>query len=235
MIHNKILALTLLLFIQFSAFGSHEIYLIHGFKGFKRNMHKIDKHLQEQNFTTKNYGYKSSIELDSLGKQLYEEIKTSKIDTVSFVTFSMGALVFRSMLQYSVEDKDFPKIFRIVMIAPPNGGANVANFYASNAVFRCLLGPNIQKMKTDSTSYANNLPKPYNIELGIIAGVRKKERGYNRFIKGDNDGVVALDNTKLGMEKDFIMVKGRHNRLIRKKHVSFLVSTFLKTGVFNML
>lgn len=235
MIHNKILILALLLFIQSAAFGSHETYLIHGFKGFKRNMHKIDKHLQKQSFVTKNYGYKSSIELDSLGKQLYQKIKISKTDTVSFVTFSMGALVFRSMLQYSVEDKDFPKILRIVMIAPPNGGANVANFYASNALFRFLLGPNIQHMKTDAASYANSLPKPYNIEVGIIAGVRKKEQGYNRFIEGDNDGVVALEHTKLGIEKDFVMVKGRHNRLIRKKKVSTLVSSFLKTGLFNLL
>jgi hypothetical protein len=196
-------------------------------------MRKIEKHLNKEYYRTENFGYKSmSDDLDTIGKQLYLNIKNSGLDTVSFVTHSMGGLVTRSMLQYSMKDKDFPVIYRIVMIATPNNGAEIADFYASFMFLKKVLGPNVECMRTDSDSYVHHLPKPYKSEVGIIAGIRGKKHGYNPFIEGDNDGLLTPGRTKLGIEKDIIILKDEHTLMTQKKVVCKLVIEFLKTGKF---
>ncbi len=213
--------------------GSNKIYVIHGYGCPKLMMKRINKCLLKENYNTENYGYNSiSEDLDSLGNDLYRNIQQSHIDTVSFVTHSMGALVVRAMLKYSLPDVSFPKINRIVMIAPPNEGAEIADFYSSFKILKLLLGPNIEHMRTDSGSYAKNLPIPYNSEVGIIIGIRGKVQGYNPFIKGDNDGFLTPKRTKLGIEKDVAIVKDDHGRLTQDKNVRKLIVEFLKTGTF---
>jgi hypothetical protein len=214
-------------------FGSHKIYVIHGYGSSKLMMCKIDKRLKKERFFSVNYGYRSvSKDLDTIGKELYVSIKKSRVDTISFVTHSMGALVVRSMLQYLVNDTSFPTIFRIVMIAPPNHGAEIADFYASKRILRKILGPNIEHMKTDSNSYANNLPVPDNSEIGIIIGKKRNKLGYGLFIKGDNDGLLTAERAKLNIAKDIIIVKGEHNFLTQNKFVRKLIVEFLQTGSF---
>jgi hypothetical protein len=229
----KSIVFAFLLFINASIFGNHIIYVIHGYGSNRLWMNKIDETIKNQNFITENYGYKSVREdLDTLGKQLYFKIKLSGVDTVSFVTHSMGALVVRSMLQYSVTDLDFAVIFRIVMISPPNSGAEIADFYNNLKIFNFFLGPNLQYMKTDSDSYANRLPKPFKSEVGIIAGVHGGKKGYNWFINGENDGLLKPERTKLGIEKEFVTIKCHHDFLPLNEYVCKLVVEFLKYGSF---
>lgn len=211
----------------------HKVFLIHGYGSFKLLLSKIEKYLKAENFLTENYGYRSmSVDLDVLGKQLHQTIKQSNVKTVSFVTHSMGALVVRSMLPYAMQDEDFPAIHRIVMIAPPNRGAQIADFYSSLKFLKPLLGPNVEHMKTGEGSYAAGLPVPANSEIGIIAGIRGGKHGYNIFIKGDNDGLLTPEKTRLGVEKDFVVLKGEHNLLTQKETVCQMVVGFLKFGEF---
>jgi hypothetical protein len=231
---NKFFALFFLILIQLSVFGSHKVFVLPGYGSSKFMMKKIDKSIRKENYLTEIYGYKSMTEdLDTIGEQFYERIKTSKLDTVSFVTHSMGALVVRSMLQYAVKDQYFPVIYRMVMIAPPNGGAEIADFLASFVLLKRLIGPNIALMKTDSDSYSKKLPIPFNAEIGIIAGVRGRKHGYSYRINGDNDGLLTPERTKLGIEKDYIIIKGQHNLMTQKKYVCQLVVEFLKFGIFK--
>lgn len=223
----------LLIFNLLPIFGNHKTYVIHGYASPRIIMKKIDTRLKKEKYISENYSYRSiSVNLDTLGKQLYTKIKNSGFDSVSFVTHSMGALVVRSMLQYSLKDKNFPVIFRIVMIAPPNKGAEIADFYSSLFILKHLLGPNVRNMQTDSNSYVNHLPIPSHSQIGIIIGIRGKKHGYNPFIKGDNDWVMTPDKTKLGNENDIAYVKHIHNSLPRKKIVCKLVIEFLQFGSF---
>jgi len=171
--------------------------------------------------------------LDTLGRELYLDVKESDFDTISFVTHSMGALVVRSMLYYSQKDKNFPVIYRMVMIAPPNHGSEMADFGSSIEILKKIGGPNVTLMKTDSCSYANNLPIPYNSEVGIIVGSLGPNIGYNPFIEGDNDGLVTPEETKLGIEKDTAVVRGFHGLLPQRKIVCKQVIHFLKSGTFQ--
>lgn len=226
--------LLLFIFLSVSVFGKQKVYLIHGYASPKAIMNKINKSLIQNNYVTENFDYSSLTQhLGTVGENLYLNIKhSSGVDTVMFVTHSMGALVVRSMLQYSMPDTNFPVIYRIVMIAPPNGGAEIADFYSSIKILQKILGPNINNMRTDSGSYANKLPKPYKSEVGIIIGIRDKGKGFNPFIKGENDGYLTPNRTTLGIEKDIAIVTAEHAFLTQNKLVRKLVLEFLHFGKF---
>ena len=212
----------------------HKVFVIHGYGSPRFMMKKIHQSILHENFPAENYSYRSMKEdLDTLGKQLYSKIKESHCDAVSFVTHSMGALVVRSMYQYAMKDEHFPLIYRIVMIAPPNSGAELANFYSSFKIFRKLGGTNLEHMRTTPDSLASKLPIPVNSEIGIIAGISGRKRWYNIFIKEDNDGVLTPERTRLGVEKDFIVIKSEHNWLTQKEYVCKLTVEFLKFGCFK--
>lgn len=215
-----------------TTFANHKVYVIHGFGGFALQMEKINQGLIKEGFLTENYSYPSfSEDLDSIGFDLFRKVKQENFDSVSFVTHSMGALVVRSMYQYLDSTVQFPTIFRIVMLAPPNKGTEVANIYSS-PVTKFFLGPNVEYMKTDSDSYANKLPIP-NCEIGIIAGIKGKKPWYNPLLKEDNDGNVSLSLTKLGNEKDSAIIHSSHGIMTQQKKVIKLIVSFLRNGFFD--
>jgi triacylglycerol lipase len=215
-------------------FAHQTVYLLHGYGSGPLFMTTINNYLIKQGFHTVNYGYHSiKDDLNFSARQLYEDIKKNKEDTICFVTHSMGALVLRAMISSVQKGSPFPVIYRIVMITPPNHGAEIADFFGESPVFRYILGPNIQHLMTDSSSLANRLPVPGNCEIGIIIGVRAGKNGYNPFIKGDNDGYLTPNATRLGTEKESIMVPAEHSMIIHNKRVLELVYSFLKNGNFE--
>lgn len=212
--------------------ASHKVYVIHGFGGFALQMEKINQGLIKNGYLTENYSYSSfSRDLDSVGLDLYKKVLKDNFDSVSFVTHSMGALVVRSMYQYIDSTDHFPLLYRIVMLAPPNKGTEVADIYSGPAI-KFLLGPNVEHMKTDSDSYANKLPVP-KCEIGIIAGIKGKKPWFNPFLKEDNDGNVSFSLTTLGTEKELITVNASHGLMTQKKNVRQFIISFMKTGSFN--
>jgi hypothetical protein len=222
-----------LLFVSSGSFASHKVYIIHGYANPKSIMNDIYRDVKKAGFVAENYAYPGLyMELDTIGKRLYQDVLNDGIDSVSFVTHSMGGLVVRAMLKYSGTDQNFPKIYRIVMIAPPNRGADIADFFKEAKKVKVLLGPNVEKMETDSTSYANQLPIPFNTEIGIIVGVRRKDRGYNHLIPGNDDGLLTPERVYLGNEKDVAIVNYDHLGVIKRKKSRRLVIEFLQTGVF---
>ncbi len=230
---SRYLLLILFLFAVNSLSASYKVYVIHGYANPKEVLGEIEKDILKAGFVTENYAYPGiNEELDSLGMQLYLDVKAQKFDTVSFVTHSMGGLVVRAMLKYSGLDPDFPLIYRIVMITPPNQGADIADFFKTKPKYKKFLGPNVQKMETDSNSYANKLPIPINVEVGIIVGIRGKKNGYNLLIDGDNDGLLKPERTTLGNEKDVIYLKYNHFAITQKKKPRKRVVQFLKYGKF---
>lgn len=216
---------------QSITFANHKVYVIHGFAGFQLQMEKIIQGLNHGGYLTENYTYPSfSKDLDSVGLDLYRLVKYENFDTVSFVTHSMGGLVVRSMYQYLDTTVHFPYIYRVVMLAPPNKGTELADFQF-NHISKTFLGPNVKNMKTNYDSYVNKLPYP-TCEVGVIAGIRGKKPWFNPFLKEDNDGTVTIGSAIMGSEKDVAIIKSMHILMPEKKRVIQLVISFMKTGCF---
>ena len=215
-----------------SAFATHKIYIIHGFGGYAHQMERINKSLKQSGYLTENYAYRSfSEDLDSVGLNLYRKIKNENYDSVSFVTHSMGALVVRSIYKYIDSTSKFPIVFRCVMLAPPNKGTYISNWF-SGRFFKFFFGPNVENMRTDANSTANKLPLP-NCEVGIIAGIRGKKPYCNPMIAEDNDGRITLKQASLGIEKEFAIVKSEHALMPLKAVVVEMTINFIQHGSFK--
>ena len=217
-----------------AAYSSQKIYLIHGFGSSPVFMKSIEHYLEKNGKTVVNFGYPSlTRELTACGDSLYARIKRDTLDTVSFVTHSMGALVVRSITGKMEADSAFPVVYRIVMVAPANKGAELADLFSKGKVWRYVLGPNLQHLTTDSASLANRLPIPGKYEIGVIVGVKGDLKGYNPFIKGDNDGYLTPESARLGTEKETYYVTSEHSMIIHNKKVLRLILKFLQNGTFE--
>lgn len=229
----SILIFIVFLFSVSTVSATHKVYVIHGYASPLAVVRKLNRYLKKEHYNTEMYQYKSMYsQLDSIGKKLYYDVKKANVDTVSFVTHSMGGLVVRSLFQYASKDSSFPIIYRVVMIAPPNKGAEMADIFDSFKMLKKLLGPNVKNMRTDSSSYANRLPQP-NTTVGIVVGMRGKKKGYNPYIKNDNDGFISVEKTRLENESDVFFTKADHLFVVRKKVVLKQTVAFLRNGQFT--
>ncbi|MBN2188289.1 MAG: hypothetical protein JW699_02455 [Chitinispirillaceae bacterium] len=223
-----------LLAVSSASFGSRKVYLVHGFGSSPVLMRSIEKHLRKNGIATVNFGYRSvTRELAAGGDSLYARIKRDTLDTVSFVTHSMGALVVRSITGKMEQDSAFPKVHRMVMVAPPNRGAELADLFSKGKMWRYVLGPNLAHLTTDSSSLAHRLPVPERYEIGVIVGIKGNMKGYNPFIRGDNDGYLTPASARLGSEKETYYVNAEHSMIIHNKKVLRLVLKFLRAGTFE--
>jgi triacylglycerol esterase/lipase EstA (alpha/beta hydrolase family) len=217
-----------------AAYSSHKIYLVHGYGSSPFFMKSIEKYLKKNGKEVVNFGYRSvTQDLTVGGDSLFAQVKRDAPDTASFVTHSMGALVLRSMTERMEADSAFPVVRRIVMVAPANKGAELADIFSKGKVWRYVLGPNLQHLTTDSASLANRLPIPGKYEIGVIVGIKGNLKGYNPFIKGDNDGYLTPESARLGTEKETYYVTAEHSMIIHNKKVLRLILKFLQNGTFE--
>jgi uncharacterized alpha/beta hydrolase family protein len=213
--------------------ASTKVYLIHGYGGLGIELKEIQNVIKKKGFVSEIYTYPSLVEdVDSVANALFHKIQKENYDTVSFVTHSMGALVVRSMYEHLDSLVSFPFIYRIVMIAPPNNGSPVADFFAQFSFVKHIIGPNINNITTNPLTGAGKYPIP-TCEVGLIAGSFGGKRGYNIFVKGDNDGVLIPEQTNMGIEKDIAYVKSWHVGLLYNKTVKKYVTSFLRYGIFS--
>lgn len=149
------------------------------------------------------------------------------IERIHFVAHSMGGLVVRA---WAAEHSD-ARIGRLVMIATPNQGAELADRFERNTAYRIVLGPAGQQLTRAEDGFIAKLPAP-EFEFGVIAG-GKGGSGYNPFIRGDNDGTVSVASTRLAGAADFIVVDRLHTFIISAPETADYTARFLKTGRFR--
>lgn len=230
---KNILSLIILLFGLMPLQAVQKIYLIHGFAGLGIEMQKISYNLTKAGFNNEIISYPSLLQdVDTVAKTIYHKILADKPDTVSFITHSMGGLVARSLYHYIKPGDKFPVIKQMIMIAPPNKGTPVADYFIQSKLITSLAGPNIKNLTTDSKTGASRYPVP-KCEVGIILGIAKNKFGYNLFLEEDNDGLVIPKHAKLGVEKEIAFIKASHTGLLLKNQTVKLVLNFLKYGKFS--
>lgn len=228
------LSVVFTLFIS-SITASHKVYLIHGYGGIANKFKKIESALEIKGYSCEIFEYQSiSEDIDTIAKHLFKKIKVDNSDTVSFVTHSMGALIVRSLYQYIDSKSHFPLINRFVMIAPPNQGLLLADFCSQYSILRKICGPNISNLTTNPISGASRYPIP-TCQVGLINGISEYKNGYNIFIDGNNDGVIPVDKSKLGIETDVAYVISSHGTLVQNEKVVKMAVNFLEKGKFEKI
>jgi len=150
---------------------------------------------------------------------------------VHAVTHSMGGVIVRHLHD--------PRIrwARIVMLAPPNRGSQLAAGLMRNPVFRWYYGPAGAELANGAQWPAP--PAPF----GVIAGTRSRALSNvtswtvgRRFSpETRNDGTVAVEETKLDGMTAFAEVDATHTWIMNDVRVQGLVVSYLRDGTFPIV
>lgn len=213
--------------------GQHEgemVFLLHGIGKGRLDMAAMSAGLRKQGYAVVNWGYPSTkYDLETLADKLAEELGRFPGYRIHFVTHSMGGIVVRTCMARH----DLPNVGRMVMIAPPNQGAELAQFFGNWPVYRFLFGPAGQQLRPADLGQCASAGMPV-CEFGIIAGGTGGSRGMNPFLPGDNDGTVTVESTLLPDAQDFAVVPYPHPVIQMMPRTIDLTVRFLNEGRFGV-
>jgi len=207
------------------------VVLLHGLARGQGSMAGLAKFLRTHGFETWSRTYPSrQHEISYLASTLSDELVEAAGDRPLYaVTHSMGGIVVRHLHDPRLRWQ------RIVMLAPPNQGSQLAAAVVRNPLFRWFYGPAGAQL-ADSSSW----PAPP-AEFAVIAGTRSLSLTNvtswtlgRRFAAGvANDGTVAVEETKLPGMAAFAEVDATHTWIMNSERVRHLIVTFLCNGRLN--
>ena len=216
------------------------VIVLHGLGASRQWMNQLSDYLSEEGqLSVINVGYPSTMEeIGEHARSLRSVIQhLDGVERISFVAHSMGNIVIRHCLNdlASLPAAKRPKIAfdRFVMIAPPNHGAEAADRFANNKLAKMLGGEAVDQLAPSRgwETLVRRLATP-DFEFGIIVGGRGDNEGYLPGIPGDDDMLLSVETSKLTGARDFIQVRGIHQRLPKYEEVQEYALRFLETGAF---
>ncbi len=215
--------------------GKETVYVLHGYLSHPIAMHGTVKEIERHGFDVVNYGYNSvTLDIRDIATQLKQQLRSyGSMDTIHFVTHSMGGLVVRALVQQSRNDTLMPVIDRIVMLTPPNKGSELADFFSQIRVLDWILGPNLDNMTTDTGALWHTLSKMQEQRVGIIAGMSFRDARFSPIMECPHDGKVTVSRAMLNRGEDRIIVKQNHRQVLFSTQIRKKIVSYLTTGSFQ--
>jgi triacylglycerol lipase len=208
------------------------VILLHGLWRSKFSMKSLEWELVDQGYRVVNFSYPSTTHpIEELaviaveqGLQGCREHGSAKI---SFVTHSLGGILIRQYLA----GHEIPELHRVVMIAPPNQGSQLADYVTSFSVTNRIQPPAVRQLGTDVKSIPRQLG-PVDFELGVIAGTTNMRPFTPGAPNEKSDGTVAVWETKVDGMQDFVELPATHTFITWNTEVLEQVVSFLRNGRF---
>ena len=208
--------------------------LVHGLGRSRSSMSKMRKALSEQGWEVLDMGYPSTRRsLEEHAEQLgglLDRLAEDGIERVDFVTHSLGGIVVRAALARDDAWQQQLEVGRLVMLAPPSQGSALAQALKDFLPFRFVLGEVGPQLSLDE---ADKVPAP-SCRFAVVAAQRGDGGGWNPLLKGKDDGVVRVEETKLAGMEDFLLVRGLHTFVMDKAEVVEAVIRYLESGDFGV-
>lgn len=216
-----------------SGMKSEHVILLHGLGRGAHVMRKLNSYLMLQGYQSHNIDYPSrSAKIETLAEGIYKQIQpllTQKENPVHFIGHSLGGILIRYILQtFEVNN-----LGRVVMIAPPNHGSEVAEYMKKFSFYRRTFGPAGLQLGTKQNAFLQSLHDP-NYEVGVIAGDRSIDLLFSwLLLPGPNDGKVTIESTKLRGMCDHITVHAPHPFIPSFQSAIDQAHHFIKHGRFS--
>lgn len=237
------------------------VVLLHGLGRTRYSMRALGQYLAKHGGYTPIYvGYASTqAPLETHARALARVLEPwDEVEEIDFVAHSLGNLVIRrwwhdrlggpstaSAERGAGEDplasgdaaaaRSGPRVRRLVMLGPPNQGADRAVWWATNQftgpTFRWIVGPAAAQLGPSFADVRPTLATP-DCEFGILAGGLGDGQGWNPGLEGDDDGTVRVEETRLAGAHDFQLVPLGHNVLIAHETAFAATLRFLDQGHF---
>lgn len=192
--------------------SDHLVLLIHGLGRHAGIMDKAKFALRKAGYSAHSLNYATLFEGVEEHATHFEHVLNNLkgIKRVSFVTHSLGGLVAREILSRSIVWNGITAE-KLVMMATPIKGAEIAEFLNRMKSYKFITGKSGQDVLPGED--LKSLPDP-KIPTLIIAGGTGTDIGFNPLLKGDNDGIVTVAETRLNGPHDFKRVKIIHTTIM---------------------
>ena len=198
--------------------------LLHGMGRTRASMALLGRRFYQEGYDVFLFGYNPRAEtVDELSLRLKDYVSDRvQTETYHFVGHSLGNIIIRNGFRWSYR----PGLGRVVMIAPPNGPAELASVLKDSALYRFWTGDSGQKLA--DASFYETLPIP-EVDFGVIAG----DGGPMVTFDEPNDGVVRVANTRLQSMIDWIVVPRTHTFIMMAPETFAYCHRFLQSGKFT--
>ena len=231
---SRLLAGLVLLLWGGTAAAAECVVLLHGLARTASSMQRMERALAAAGYATANIDYPSRehpvevlAEL-AVPKGLKDCRNRESIDTIHFVTHSLGGILVRQYLS----EHEVPDLGRVVMLGPPNQGSAAVDELQDLPGFDWLNGPAGRQLGKGADSVPLKLG-PADFELGVIAGNRTIDPITSAVLDNPDDGRVSVEDTKLAGMADFVVVEHSHAFMMRMDRTIELTRAFLANGRFS--
>ena len=166
------------------------------------------------------YDYKTTRKpVEAHGVELADFLMKLDCPKLDIVTHSMGGLLTRVALDRLARQGRLDGIGRVVMLAPPHHGSEVASWWVSHFPPSRVLVRSLPDLADTPEAAVHRLPVPSGVEIGIIVGSR--------------DSKVSESSTRLGTECDRVVIDSAHAFMMNKPEAQRLILNFLDFGCFE--
>lgn len=221
--------------------GKPILLLLHGLGRSRNSMSSLGSHAQSSlGYRLVNVSYASTrASLDDHAEALESILSRLPAGVpIDVVAHSLGNIVLRRYLYRIAESnggcQSAARLRRIVMLAPPNRGSELARRLQQVGLVKQVLGASaaeLAKLKSAEADEALRLATPQ-AEFGIIAGKGSFGPVGNPWLAAENDLIVEVDETRLAGASDFLVADVTHTRIMANPAVQAAVARFLEHGYF---
>ncbi|MCH7939713.1 MAG: alpha/beta fold hydrolase [Candidatus Marinimicrobia bacterium] len=206
--------------------------LLHGLARTNLSMGRLATKLRSRSYRVHNLNYPSTAHtIEVLADQTLHKVVGPLIEEggplIHFVSHSIGGIIIR----YYLKHHKVPNLGRVVMLAPPNQGSELADILR-DSFYQTLSGPAVGQLGTGPDSMPLNLG-PVDFEVGVITGNRSINPLGARLFDGPSDGIVAVERAKVAGMSDFLVLPHSHTFIMLRKGVVDQVIHFLEEGRFE--
>ena len=198
------------------------VIMVHGLGRSRFSMLRPGLFLKKRGFSVFYYSYNSTRDIleghfAKFAEYLSFVIAKHADAEINFVTHSMGGILVRGVLTPEFI-ANFANLGRIVMLAPPNRGSNMAARLSKSGILREILKP-LEELSDAPDSKVNTLSVPQNMKIGIISG---------KF-----DAKVKPKEAFLTEAEEYLSVDAYHTFIMNRRDVMKAILNFLNRGTFE--
>ncbi|GLS42067.1 esterase/lipase family protein [Methylobacterium brachythecii] len=208
------------------------VVLLHGTARTAASMRKLERAFATAGYATLNIDYPARrAALGTIAGLVRPEIEafSARVGQLHVVTHSMGGLVARALIT-----RHRPvRLGRVVMLAPPNGGSEVADALHRLRLYRSFFGPAGAQLVTRQSEGLVRLLGPVDYPLGVIAADRSLYPLESwLLLPGPNDGRVTVARTRVPGMSAHLTLHTTHVSMMWNRRVIREALHFVREGRF---
>lgn len=216
-----------------TTFPNGGVLLLHGHGRFGASMISLARAARRRGYRTlsPSYPYRRGIEeiVDWLAPRV-AAFEATFDGPLHIVTHSLGGLVARSL----VSAHPPRRLGRVVILAPPNGGSELADLLFRTGLARSVLGRTGPLLRTARAAADEAALGPIRYPVGVIAGDKPLLPQPFAIMPHPHDGKVTVAATRVEGLSDHLTLPVSHTLMVYDRSVIDATLAFIENGAFGV-